>query len=94
MPSLKCRVDRNQKVIVQEFRSVGASVTPTHAQGKGFPDLVVGFEGVNYMVEIKDPEQPPSKQKLTPDQVKYHATWGGQICVVKTFEDVWALLGL
>ena len=94
MPSLKCRVDGNQSSIVKEFRKCGASVTPTHAHGKGFPDLVVGFDGVNYLVEVKDPDQPPSKQKLTPDQVKFFEGWGGQICVVKTFDDVWNLLGL
>lgn len=88
------RVDANQPDIVKEFRRCGASVTPTHNAGQGFPDLVVGFRGVNYCVEIKNPDQPPSKQKLTPDQIVWHENWKGQHIVVKTIDDVWQLLGI
>jgi Holliday junction resolvase len=86
------KVDANQKEIIQAFRQMGCSVAPTHNAGKGFPDLVVGFQGVNFMVEIKDGNKPPSAQKLTPDQIKFHDEWRGQICIVNCVDDCVDLL--
>lgn len=88
------KIDKNQPDIVKEFRRLGASVTPTHNAGHGFPDLVVGFGGVNYLVEVKDPAQPPSKRKLTPHQVKWHGEWLGVAHIVHTNDDVRELLGI
>lgn len=88
------KIDKNQPAIVKVFRELGATVAPTHNAGKGFPDLVVGFKGVNYLVEIKDPNQPPSKRRLTPVQIEFHGKWGGQICIVQTRDDVVKLLGV
>jgi hypothetical protein len=44
--SFKKRIDRNQPEIVKAIRKAGASVGHTHAVGKGFPDIVVGTEGL------------------------------------------------
>ena len=44
--SFKKRVDRNQPEIVDALRKAGASVGHTHAVGKGFPDIVVGVQGL------------------------------------------------
>lgn len=44
--SFKKRVDRNQPEIVEALRKVGASVGHTHAVGQGFPDVVVGVQGL------------------------------------------------
>lgn len=48
------RCDRNQPEIVSALRSIGASVLITSNQGGGFPDLVVGWRGHNYLLEVKE----------------------------------------
>ena len=40
-----------------------ASVFSTHEIGKGFPDIVVGYRGINYLFEIKDENNEKSKDK-------------------------------
>lgn len=86
------KVDANQTEITQVLRQMGASVTPTHTVGNGFPDLAIGFRGVTLLVEIKDGSKPPSKRKLTPDEVEWHEAWQGQVAVVESVEDAVALL--
>lgn len=51
------------------------------------------FNGANVMVEIKDGEKPPSKQKLTSDEEKWHKDWKGQICIWRSDEEVIEALG-
>ena len=87
------KTDKNQVEIVQALRCAGATVTPTHAAGSGFPDLVVGFRGVNYLIEVKDGRKAPSKRKLTPDQVEWHGSWRGQVAVVKNITEALAVIG-
>lgn len=77
MPRRAARVDENQSQIVDALRQIGCSVTPTHAAGDGFPAITVGWQGVNYLLEIKNPEKPPSKRKLTKDQQEWHARMEG-----------------
>lgn len=91
---IAAKIDANQTEIVNALRKVGACVFSTAGQAKGFPDLVVGFKGVNYLLEVKDHNKIPSKQKLTPDQVKFHSTWTGQVCVVNSVEQALKAIGL
>lgn len=83
------KVDVNQMEIVNYLRSVGASVAITSTIGKGFPDLVVGWKGRNYLVEVKQ-----TKGKLTDDQFTFAAHWKGQIAVVRSVIDVCDLLDI
>jgi hypothetical protein len=76
------KVDSNQADIVAALRAIGCSVAVTSAAGDGFTDLVVGDHGNNYLMEVKDGSLPPSKRKLTDDQIEFHGSWKGQICVV------------
>lgn len=89
-----CKVDRNQPEIVAALRSEGCSITLLHKVGQGCPDLLVGRQRVNYLLEIKDGENPPSKQKLTDDQVEWHGSWLGQKCVVNCVEAALIAVGL
>ena len=86
------KVDANQAIITQALRQMGATVTPTHTVGNGFPDLAVGFQGVTLLVEIKDGSKPPSKRKLTPDEQEWHDNWRGQVAIVESVEDAIELL--
>lgn len=75
------RIDVNQTEIVDEFRRLGASVKIV-SQLKDFVDVVVGYKGFNYLVEIKDGEKPKSAQRLTPGEEKFHAEWKGSTAII------------
>ena len=87
MSRFRARTDDNQPEIVKALRNHGATVAITAQAGSGFPDLVVGYRNRNYLMEIKDPSKPISDQKLTPDQVKFHSKWYGQLAVIKTIAE-------
>lgn len=80
---LRAKVDDNQKVIVEALRKAGRAVAITSTVGNGFPDLVVGFGGKNFLLEIKK----TSKSKLTPDQLEFISFWRGQWARVETVEE-------
>ena len=82
------KVDANQKIVVKAFRDLGCTVQHLHAVGSGCPDLLVGIMGINLLVEVKDGDKPPSARKLTKDQVKWHGSWLGQKCIVKSVDEV------
>ncbi len=81
------KVDRNQAEIVSALRAAGASVQTLHAVGGGVPDLLVGYEGNNLLLEVKDSLRPPSERKLTPDEDEWHAKWRGQVATVKSIHE-------
>lgn len=89
------RIDKNQPAIVKALRAAGASVQPLAAVGKGCPDLLVGFRGVNLLIEVKDGEagaESPSHYTLTPNQKTWHRDWHGQVAIVNTPEEALAVL--
>lgn len=83
----KASADANQPGIVKALRGVGATVQHLHKVGEGCPDILVGYRGVNTLIEIKDGSKPPSARKLTKPQVKWHAEWKGQVCVVTSVDE-------
>jgi hypothetical protein len=73
-------VDGNQSEIVDDLRLIpGCTVAVLSAVGNGVPDLLIGYRGFNFLVELKDPTKPKGDQELTPAQVKFHAEWKGQV---------------
>lgn len=86
------KVDQNQAEVVEALRKAGASVMHLHAVGMGCPDLLIGFRGVNLLLEIKDGKKPPSARKLTEMQEVWHVIWEGQACVVNSAEEALAVL--
>ena len=87
------RIDANQNEIVDALRGVGATVAITSMVGAGFPDIVAGYRGVNYLIEIKDGNKPPSRQKLTPDEQRWHGLWRGSVVVVASVDEALAVVG-
>jgi hypothetical protein len=80
------RVDSNQKKIVDALRRCGASVLIT-SQLKNCFDILVGYKGVNYIVEIKDGDKPISQRKLTKGEQKFCDEWqGGKYYVIESIE--------
>ena len=86
------KIDDNQKAIVNVLRQMGASVQSLAATGKGCPDLLVGYHGINYLMEIKDGDKVLSKQKLTIDQEHWHSLWRGSVHVVKSVDEALKIL--
>lgn len=79
--------DSNEAAIVDALRAVGATVE--RLSGKDIPDLLVGFGGVNHLLEVKVPGN-----DQTPGQVEWGLTWrGGPVWVVRSADDVLAILG-
>jgi hypothetical protein len=78
----KSKIDTNQPAIVAALRAHGASVKSLAAVGDGCPDLLVGYRGINLLMEVKDGDLPPSARKLTDKQTQFISDWEGQICVV------------
>lgn len=76
------RVDSNQAEIVEGLRAIGASVTDLHEVGKGCPDLLVGYAGRVYLLEVKS-----KAGRLTPDERAWARNWrGGHYAVVRTVD--------
>ena len=86
LPPYAARKDRSQALIVEGLRRIGAKVIPTSQ--KGVPDLSVGYQGVNYYLEVKD-----EKGKLTPAQVEFFDMWPGQAAIVRNLDEALRVLG-
>ena len=86
------RIDRNQPEIVDALRKRGASVALLHTAHDGIPDLLVGYKGKNFLLEVKDGMKPPSGRKLTECQVVWHREWSGQAAIVTSKEEAIALV--
>ena len=88
------RTDDNHADVVAEFRAAmpEATVFDASGAGRGFPDLVVGWKGQNYLIELKDPDKPPSRRKLTEAQEKMHLQWQGQIDICHTAAEMCAVI--
>lgn len=87
------RVDDNQAAIVAALRQAGASVAITSGVGGGFPDLVVGYRGANYLMEVKDGRKPASRWRLTEAEQRFFDDWLGEANVVKSVREALAVLG-
>lgn len=75
--------DTTQAEIVTYLRGIGCSVEITSAVGRDFPDLVVGFCGVTFLIECKSP-----KERLSEGQRAWHAAWrGGPVITATSGED-------
>lgn len=87
------KVDANHVEIVEALKAVGASVVSLASVGRGCPDLLVGFRGKTYVMEVKDGAKPPSRQKLTDDQNKFVGLWRGQYALVTNVNDALRAVG-
>lgn len=88
------KIDANQGEIVAALRAAGCSVQTLAFAGKGVPDLLVGTDGGNLLLEVKDGSLRPSARRLTPDQVEWHANWLGKVTVVTTIAEALAAIGV
>ena len=88
------KIDANQTQVVIALRAAGATVQSLAAVGAGVPDLLVGFRGQTYLMEVKDGQKVPSKRLLTDDQINWHEQWcGGTLAVVEHPDAALRLIG-
>jgi Holliday junction resolvase len=84
--------DHNAVEIAAVLRNAGAIVRfieGSHGQA-GIPDLLVGFRGVTYLLEVK-----VAKGRLSKVQEEFHASWrGGPIVVVRSPLEALGAIGL
>ena len=86
------RVDANQPAIVAALRGIGASVLHLHTLPNCF-DLLVGYRKRSFIIEIKDPTQPPSARKLTAGEAKFRDEWrGSPYHIIHTADEAIALV--
>ena len=78
------RTDGNQTEIVEALRKLAGVTVET-----GKDDLLVGYKGRTYWVEIKA----SSKSKLQPSQKKLVKEWQGHYCICWTAEQVMYEIG-
>lgn len=91
----RARVDANHSLIVRALRDAGCSVETRLAEiGFGCPDLLVGLRGQNFLLEIKNGLESPSKRRLTEQEKVWHQTWRGQVSTVESVEDALRACGL
>lgn len=77
------RTDANQAEIVAALRDIpGCFVADLHEVGRGCPDLLVGFRGVNYLMEVKS-----ARGKLTGDEQRWQNFWPAPVHIVRSVED-------
>lgn len=86
IPRFAARRDANEQDIIEALVAAGASVQPLSI--KGVCDLLVGFQGVNYLIEVK-----ADKGKLTDEQISFFETWDGHCDVARTPEEALRIIG-
>jgi hypothetical protein len=82
----KYRVDAVQKEVVKKLQAAGYSVLSLTDVGRGCPDLLVGRNGRNYLLEVKSPNG-----KQNAEQVEFQKNWRGQYQVA-TLDNIDAFL--
>jgi hypothetical protein len=99
MRSYARRRDSNEKAIIEALRAAGASVQ--QLDEVGVPDLLVGYAGKTWLVEVKDEHGKAEKRSkrteigLRDTQEKWWAAWkGGPLVTVCTVEEALAVIGV
>ena len=93
MARRKAKVDINQPEIVKDLRTIpGVKVTDLSGVGMGTPDLLVGYEGKNFLLEVKS-EWAREGHELTQMQQRWHDEWTGQKAVIWSFDDAMQVIG-
>lgn len=63
----------------------------TNQVGEGFPDLVCGIFGRNFLIEVKNKE---TRGKLSTQQLIFRDKWKGKVHVVETVDEALRVIGV
>lgn len=86
IPKHAAKRDANEAAIVAALTDLGAVVIPLSI--KGVPDLLVGWRGENFLLEVK-----AAKGELTTDQHSFFARWRGDAEIVRSVDDALKAIG-
>lgn len=78
------RRDSNEQSIVNILRTFGATVIRSDAV-----DLIVGYKGVNYLLEVKTPTG-----VLKPSQIQLRDFWAGKYDIVRSEHEALRAIGV
>ena len=87
-PALQGRRDSNEPGIIAALEAAGATVDQNPIGG-GKPDLDVGYNGVNYKIEVKT-----MTGKLNAKQILWASRWAGQKAVARTPTEALEIIGV
>jgi len=85
-------LDRNQEPIVIALRAAGAAVASLANVGWGVPDLLVGFRGELFLLEVKNPLTSYGRKGLNVMQEKFKAR-GWPVTIVRSQEEALRIIG-
>jgi len=89
------RKDDNHKEIVEALTKAGAYVLDMSHVGRGFPDLIIGFQSKTILMEIKNPKTSYGRKGLNKNQLKWKESWtGGAYCVADSIEAALRMIGV
>ena len=79
--------DSNELQIVEALEAIGAWVVRLDTPC----DLLVGWRGKNWLLEVKHPKRVSRKDQAA--QAQWRAGWPGQVAVVTTVDEALAAVG-
>jgi len=89
------KIDKNQPEIVKALRKInGVSVQ------LGMDDILIGYKGINYWIEIKEPETVSNvtnevqPSKIKPSQHELLANWKGQYHICWNIDQILKIIGI
>jgi hypothetical protein len=84
------RRDANHAAIVQALKGLGVTVIDLAAVGSACPDLLCGYGGRNFLLEVKNPanvrKSGSTNPTTGPKQAAFRAAWRGHQAVVDSIE--------
>lgn len=89
------KIDENQPGIVDALRKIPGCEVITDMD-----DILVGFRGVNYWFEIKDPEKTRNQDgswrhgAIKPGQMDLARSWPGQYHIVCSIDEILKIMGV
>jgi hypothetical protein len=93
----RARKDANHKAVVDALLAAGCSVVDLSAVGGGCPDLLVGRDGVDRLLEVKNPERKTrgdNAAKTLAKQAEFRKSWRGRpVAVVESVSGALTELG-
>jgi len=69
------------------LRKMGLTVAITSMVGNGFVDILASYDKKSYLIEIKNGKLPPSAQKLTLMEQKFHNEWQDDVVILNSVEN-------
>lgn len=81
------RRDANHGPLAKLAERIGATHLDLSQLGDDAPDALIGFRGVNYLIEFKS-----GRKRLKPGQERFQRTWRGQVHTIRTGDEFLALL--